>query len=459
MKRARILITGKPNVGKSSLFNRLIGRKRALVHNLPGVTRDSLTEQAKWFWKTDEIELDLVDTGGIGGETFNEEISQQVQYAVEHSEILVTVIDCRSGIGPLDKEVINQLRKWRRKDQPWLTVFNKVDTPQTEVDEGEASRLGLNEFYFVSAEHGLGIEDLRQGILQHLADMKLLSVIPEGTPEKRNGITSLAIVGRPNVGKSTLFNALLGRERSIVSPIAGTTTDQVDEVIHIQDQPYCLIDTAGVRKKSKTEQGVEVLSVLQTKKALEKADVALLVIDAEVGPTDQDEKIAGMIESARCSVILLVNKWDTQKGQVPEKEAAKWIRGKLGFLGYAPLLFISAKKKAGLDQLGDLLAEVLRQRYARIPTKDLTDWIKVEMGKYNPKRAKVYTTYFIPASEKSGSAPKLVFQVNDPRRFHYSVERHLINGVRDSWGFMGTPIRVTVRKSGRLKAFARSVTK
>lgn len=253
----------------------------------------------------------------------------------------------------------------------------------------------------------------------------------------------LVIVGRPNVGKSTMVNALVGEERMIASPIAGTTVDAVDSEAELGGRPFVLIDTAGIRRKSKTERGVEVLSVVQARKALERCDVAVLLLDGESGITDQDEKIGGLIEEVGCGVVLVVNKWDTQRGKkgFGRQEASEIIRKEMGFLRYAPILFASARQGRGFDDLGDLILEILEQRRVKVATHELTEWVRKASTIHNPMNAKFYL-----AHQSGRYPPTFVFHVSDPERIHFSLRRHLANGIREKWGYMGSPIRLVFVK-------------
>jgi GTP-binding protein len=438
----RSVIIGRPNVGKSTLFNRLIGRKRALVHNLPGVTRDRLEEEGEWIVAGKNFSIVLTDTGGLKGDQFSEEISQQVDIALENADVVLFVFDGQTGLTPVDEELFLELqRSGIFKRIPILGVINKVDLEMHEHRISDFFSLGIESLLTVSAEHGRGMEDLKMAIAQTVGffDPQNFSEIPTIAP--KTAIARVALVGRPNVGKSTLMNTLLGENRMITSSVAGTTVDSVDSWVHLQERPFVFIDTAGIRRKSKTEKGVECLSVVQTKKALERADVAILILDAEEGVSDQDEKLGGLIEQAGCSIILVVNKWDTHKNNrkfTPEI-AAERIRKQMAFLKYAPILFVSALKKQGLENLGDLIEEIMRQRKFKMPTHELTEWIRQECMIHNPMNAKFYLCH-----QMGRNPPTFTCRVNDPKKVHFSLQRHLVNGIRQRWGYMGTPIRLLI---------------
>lgn len=483
--QAKIVIIGRPNVGKSTLFNRLFGRRRALVHDMPGVTRDRLEEEATWWVRGLRFDMGLVDTGGLGEGNWSQEIAEQVQLALGEADLALVVFDGQQGYTSQDEDVITKLRQGGVESKmPVIGIVNKVDADVHETMITEFYGSGIAEILTISAEHGRGIQDLQEKIVdtlklvgakaeevesqepeamsQETEDESLESedsvdseFVVEGegeiidedyvAPELREPIRAeekiprIAIVGRPNVGKSTLVNALLGEKRMITSPIAGTTVDAVDSVAELSGLPVVLIDTAGVRRKSKTEQGVEVLSVVQTKKALERANIAVLVLDGETGTTDQDEKIGSLIEEAGCGVVLAINKWDTQSKNPDFKRdmAADYIRKKIAYLRYAPIVFMSAKKGQGIDNLGELFAEILKQRLLRVSTRDLTQWAKRSAEIHNPMAAKFYLTH-----QAGKNPPTFVFHVNDPNRVHFSLRRHFMNSLRERWGYMGNPVRM-----------------
>ncbi len=475
-----VLIVGRPNVGKSSLFNRLIGHKRALVHNQAGVTRDLIRETLHWpgplvgaSGQDSEVSILLMDSAGLGHPDYHEEIQSRVEAALGSIDVVLMVFDAQEGFTPRDQEIYAWLRKKIPATATRVCVLNKVDQVEDKVLFDELSYIASDHEIQISAEHGFGVSEIKSLLVEIAQEKnKGITIGPKNdevaiSEEKRDGLESkcqhlipgqsperpirVAIVGRPNVGKSTFFNALSGEATQITSSQAGTTTDAVNALIRLDELWIEIIDTAGIRRKSKTGAGLEVLSVIQSKKALEKADIALLLLDGSEGPTEQDEKIAGLVEESHCSVILLVNKWDLRKGKIKEKAAGAWIREQIGFLNYAPLVFISALKRGGIDQLSTLLLEVMKQRYEKIKTPELTRMIQSQLQRSNPKRAKIYTSHFIPASKKSWYCPKLVLQANDPKKIHFSLKRLLVNELRKSYGFMGTPIRVGIKKSGTWK--------
>ncbi len=469
MKRTRVVVIGRPNVGKSTLFNRLVGRRRALVHDEPGVTRDRLEVETRWWVRSKPFNVTVVDTGGLGGERFADEIDKQVRIALDEADVVLLVFDGAAGLTPADEELIHNLNHSGLLSRlPVLGVVNKVDTDGHEGRINEFYSVGLDTLVTVSAEHDRGIDDLEEAVTKALGwdpsqvvveeeveedeiveetevsvEGDELTEIEDEEPETERKIPRIAIVGRPNVGKSTMLNALVGRERMITSPIAGTTVDSVDSLVELGGRPYIFIDTAGIRRKSKTEQGVEVLSVVQARKALESADVAILVLDGETGTTDQDEKIAGLVQDSGVCVILVLNKWDTQVRGLPKSEeftremAAERVRKEMGFLPYAPILFTSAIHRKGFKGLPDLIDEILHQRKLKIPTHELTEWVRREAPIHNPQNAK-----FFLAHQSGRHPPTFVVHVNDPDRVHFSLRRHFVNALRERWGYMGSPVKM-----------------
>lgn len=482
MKRiAKLVIVGRPNVGKSTLFNRLFGRRRALVHDLPGVTRDRLEEATDWWVQGKRFPIKLVDTGGLGGDRFAEEIARQVEIALEEADLALMLFDAQHGLTSADEDVLRQLRRAGvDRKIPILGVVNKVDAEVHEELLADFYATGLDEIVTISAEHGRGIDDLQVAIRDRLRQtmgealdeesaapvLETLRTDKPAKAERANdsdemldpddetpappapAVPRIAIVGRPNVGKSTFVNALLREERMIASPIAGTTVDAIDSTVELNGRPFVLIDTAGIRRKSRTEQGVEVLSVVQARKALERCDVAILMLDGEHGSADQDEKIGGLIEEVGCGVILCVNKWDTQVGNkgFSREDAAEYVRKQMAFLRYAPLLFTSGLQGKGFEDLGDLIHEILEQRRVKVPTREFTEWVRREVEIHNPKNAKFYLCH-----QSGRYPPTFVCHVNDPDKVHLSLKRHLINAIRERWGFMGSPVRMNFVKGGTWK--------
>lgn len=437
----KVAIVGRPNVGKSTLFNRLFGRKRALVHDLPGVTRDRLEEEAEWWVNKKRYKLKLIDTGGLGGETFAEDIAHQVQLALNEADLVLALFDAQSGYTPADQEVIQRMIRsgLAGRDIPIFGVVNKIDDNKHEELVHEFYESGLAPIFGVSAEHDRGMDDLQKAVVEALEEAGKLDASPETEEEVRDLTPRIAIVGKPNVGKSTFVNAVLGQDRMIVSDVAGTTIDSIDTEVELDGKKLILIDTAGIRRKSKTEQGVEVLSVVQSRKALERCDIAILMIDAEGGSKDQDEKIGGLIEEVGCSVILCVNKWDTQRNKkgVNKDSAVEEIRRNFDYLKYAPILFTSAKEKTGFQDLAELAYDIMEQRRLKIQTREFTEWVREESEIHNPYNVKFYMSH-----QSGRHPPTFVCHVSDPKKVHFSLSRHLVNAMREKWGYMGSPIRL-----------------
>ncbi|MBC7386031.1 MAG: ribosome biogenesis GTPase Der [Cryobacterium sp.] len=439
MNAPRVVIVGRPNVGKSTLFNRLFGRRRALVHDVSGVTRDRLEEQVEWWVLGERYILNIIDTGGLGGDRFAEEIKFQVDTALARADVVVALFDGQAGYTPADQEVIQKMvRSGLKKGEiKLIAAVNKVDDSVHEDFVNEFYATGIADIIGISAEHNRGVETLQEKIIEALTAAGKIS--PESSEMAEDRVPRVAIIGRPNVGKSTFVNAVMGEIRMITSPVAGTTVDSIDSLCAINGKAVVLIDTAGIRRKSKTEQGVEVLSVVQSRKAIERANVAILMLNSEEGTSDQDEKIAGLIEETGCSVILVMNKWDTTRGKkdFSKDKAVEQIRHDFGFLRYAPVMFVSAKEGTGFKDLGDLIYDILEQRKLKISTREFTEWVRAEAEIHNPYNVKFYMCHQV-----SRHPPTFVCHVSNPDKVHFSLHRHLMNAIREKWGFMGTPIRM-----------------
>ena len=408
-----------------------------------------MEEKVLWWIHGKAYPVLIVDTGGLGGNLFSTEIEKQVKTALEKADLILYVLDSQRGPTFMDHDLLQQLRCSGILNRiPMIGALNKVDIEQHENRISEFYELGLEQIFTISAEHGRGIDDLKLMIAETL-DFKNTYKDFKSEIIQSPKISKIAIVGRPNVGKSTLINGILDEDRMITSPMAGTTVDSIDSLIQLQGKPYILIDTAGIRRKSKTEKGIEVLSVVQTRKALERAELAVLVLDGEGGITDQDEKIAGLIEEIGCSVVLMVNKWDTQRRneKFTREIAAELIRKQMAFLKYAPILFSSALYREGIENLGKLFEEILFQRNFKIPTREFTEWVREESHIHNPMNAKFYLCH-----QSGRHPPTFVCHVNDPEKVHFSLSRHLVNALRKKWGYMGSPVRLLfVQATGKGK--------
>jgi GTP-binding protein len=455
MRKIIIALVGRPNVGKSTLFNRLSGERLAVVDDTPGTTRDRLVTEAEWRG----VSFDIVDTGGIdpthlgraaplsvGSADYIDQIKAQAEQAARDADGVIFLVDGETGLSPADHDVAKILRRNQgtRHGKPWppiILAVNKCENEKRRKAAVEFYELGFGDPHPISAIHGTGIGDLLDLLFDRLEDL----LLPE--EEEENVTASIAIVGRPNVGKSSLLNMLVGEERVIVSPIPGTTRDAIDSIISYHQQQIRLIDTAGIRRRGKIEPGVEKYSVLRTLKAIERADVVTLLIDATERVTAQDTHIAGMILERMKSVVVIVNKWDAiQKDSWTMPEFTEHIRAELNFMDYVPVLFISAKTGRRVGQVIPTALQVQEERIRRIATSDLNRVIRNALAAHAPpskagKRLKIYY-----GSQVRTDPPTFLFHVNDTRIVHFSYIRFLENQIRNRFGFLGTPLRLSFRE-------------
>ena len=448
MHLPRIVILGRPNVGKSTLFNRLCGRRRALVGNEPGMTRDRLYAPAEWMGK----HFDVVDTGGMvpaEEDLIVSNIFRQASVAIDDAAHLVMVVDAQQGIVPLDEELAALLRK---TGKPLALAVNKVDMAQHSPLAAEFHRLGIRHLFPISAEHGLGVDDL----LNHVT-----ADIPAGVTaafSRREGggdediaaseqTINVAIIGRPNVGKSTLLNQLLDEERSIVTALPGTTRDAVDAGFERDGQRFRFIDTAGIRRKGKTKLLAEKLSVIQARKHLERADVALLLLDAVEGVNALDTHIGGYAHESRRSAVIVVNKWDAiRKGPTTTEEFTRVIRQRMKYLDYAPIVFISALRGQRVGKLLDAIVEVARARRRRVTAAEMNKFLKeVDLERATSPGGRPFRIFYL--TQVGVAPPTFVAFSNRKGKFHFSFERFLENRIRERFGFLGTPIQIKARVS------------
>jgi GTP-binding protein len=434
-----VAIVGRPNVGKSTLFNRLVGERRAIVEDEPGTTRDRVYGSSDWGG----VEFTVVDTAGLQDER---EIStsslaeiarrtrEQAQSAIDEADVIVFLVDAKAGLTSGDQEVADLLR---RTDKPTILVANKADNLNRREDAVEFYALGLGEPIPVSSIHGAGSGDLLDRIVEAL---------PEFEEEPETEGPNIAIVGRPNVGKSRLLNALLGQERSIVSDVPGTTRDSLDTQLDWAGQPLTLIDTAGIRRKGRVEHGIEHFSVLRSMRAIDRSDVVLLLIDATESFTAQDLHIAGYVEEQKKGLVVVVNKWDlVDKGPTTMEEYRQRAQEALDFMPYAPLTFISAKFGQRVHQVLEMALQVVEERNRRVTTAQLNKMLREAVAKHPPASKPGKWLKFYYATQVDVAPPTFVFFVNDPTQIHFSYRRYLENQLRDHFGFTGTPIRMSFR--------------
>ena len=438
MAKPLVAIVGRPNVGKSMLFNKLTGKRLSIVEDTPGVTRDRLYAQAEWRGRT----FDLVDTGGIEPGTDDQILSfmrEQAEIAIASATVIVFVCDIRTGMSAADQDVAGMLQ---RSKKPVVLAVNKMDsTGHTDPDMYEFYNLGLGDPYPVSAVHGHGTGDLLDACFEFFP--------PEDLEEETDDVVKVAIIGKPNVGKSSLVNRILGQERVIVSDVAGTTRDAVDSYLEKEGQKYLIIDTAGMRKKSKVDDRVEKFSVLRATMAIERSDVCVIMIDAQEGVTEQDTKVAGLAHEAGKACVIVVNKWDViEKDGKTMQRMEEDVRRDLSYMTYAPVLFVSALTGQRVDRLFTLIDNVVNQAAMRIPTGVLNQVLSDAQARVQPptdkgKRLKIY--YMTQIGVKP---PHFVIFCNDAKLFHFSYQRYLENQIRGTFGLTGTRVRITIRQKG-----------
>ncbi len=445
-----VALVGRPNVGKSTLFNRLVGERMAVTDPIPGTTRDRLQAESNWRG----IDFDVIDTGGIevyqpkgsrdtsplaeGSIDFVPQIKAQALTAVEQADVILFLVDAKHGVTAADEEIAEILR---RTQKPILIAANKLDNHDKRHDSFEFYGLGLGEVYAISAYHGLGVGDMLDGVVEAFAQ------IPDDiSGDDDSEILKISIIGRPNVGKSSLLNLLLGEDRVIVSPIAGTTRDAIDSEITWHGEQVKLIDTAGIRKRGKIEPGVEKFSVLRTMRALERSDVALLMLDAEDGITEQDMHIAGYITETFRSVVIVVNKWDIiEKDNDTMNKFLDDIRAKFDFLPEPPVIFISALTGQRVHQVLETAHRVWQARFQRISTADLNKLLRAALQKHPPPAKGTKRLKLLFMTQVAVNPPVFLFHVNDTRLVHFTYKRFLENQIRAAYPFEGTPVRLSFR--------------
>ena len=436
MSKPIVAIIGKPNVGKSTFFNYLVGSRVSIVQDTPGVTRDRIYADTNWRGRN----FTLIDTAGIEPDSEDIILSQmreQANLAVSMADVIVFLTDIRQGITAADQEIAVMLKK---SGKPIVLVCNKADNFEKDREEiYEFYNLGLGDPYPISASNAIGIGDVLD---------KIYESFPEKTSdEDEEDIIKVAVIGKPNVGKSSLINKILGENRTIVSDIAGTTRDAIDSRFENEKGKYILIDTAGIRKKSKVKESIEKFSIMRTLLAIERADVCLMMIDALEGVTDQDAKIAGEAHEAGKGIIIVVNKWDEYEKETGTLEKYKKdIYNKLSYLSYAPIIFISAKTGQRVNKLFDMINHVNEQNSMRVTTSVLNQVINEAIAIVQPPTDKGKRLKIFYGTQASTKPPTFVIFVNNKELFHFSYERYLVNQIRKEFGLEGTPVRIIVRE-------------
>jgi GTP-binding protein len=454
MSKSFVALVGRPNVGKSTLFNRIVGQRRAIVEDIPGTTRDRLYGDAEW----NGVAFTVIDTGGLevvdsqkgrqgrrrpeplatASTGFIDEIREQAEVAIAEADLIIMLVDVLDGLTPADEDVADVLR---RTEKPVLVAVNKADNEARRQAAVEFYALGLGEVFPVSSLHGLGIGDLLDQVVRDL---------PSTEEEEEPDALKVALVGRPNVGKSSLLNKLLGEERAIVSAIPGTTRDATDTYLTWEGQPVLLIDTAGIRRRGRVEQGIEKYSVLRAMKAIARADVVLLLLDAEDLVTAQDAHVAGYILEEMRSIVVVVNKWDLIEKDTYTMDAyTKQVRADLQFLDYVPVLYISALTGQRVHKVLPLVAQVYQERQVRIPTGELNRLVEDATIRHSPPHKAGKRLKFLYATQAGVDPPTFVFFVNDTRLVHFSYERYLENQIRRRYGYLGTPLKLVFRSRGK----------
>ncbi len=449
-RKAIVALVGRPNVGKSTLFNRLVGERLAVTHEIPGTTRDRLYGDSFW----NGISFQVVDTGGIeiyqpagardesplaeGSADFVGEIIEQALIAVADADACVLVVDGQSGVTGADETIVEILR---RTDKPVLVAVNKIDNRRQAGAVYDFYGLGLGTVVGISAIHGNGVGDLLDSLIAAIGDS-----LSADDDELDDDHLKIAIVGRPNAGKSTLLNKLIGQDRAIVSDVAGTTRDAIDTDIVWYKEKVTLIDTAGIRRRGRIRAGVEKFSVLRAMRAISRADVALLVIDASLGVTEQDEHIAGYIVDEYKSLVIVVNKWDAvEKDSATLTAFTDSIRDRLHFVRYAPIIFISALGGQRIHQVLEVATRVWEARFLRMATADVNRILREAIQKHPPHGKGTKRLKFLYASQVRADPPLILFHVNDPAQVHFTYKRYLENQFREAYTFEGTPIRLSFR--------------
>jgi len=434
MRKSVVAIVGRPNVGKSTIFNRLVGERISIVEDIPGVTRDRIYAEGEWLTTA----FNVIDTGGIeiGDEPLLKQMRQQAEIAIDEADVIIFMVNGREGITAADDEVAKLLFK---SNKPVVLAVNKIDNPEMREEIYEYYALGFGEPFPISGSHGLGLGDLLDEVVKHFP-------VDDNSEDEEDTIY-FSLIGRPNVGKSSLVNTILNEERVIVSEIEGTTRDAIDTHFHREDQDFIIIDTAGMRKRGKVYEKTEKYSVLRALKAIERSDVVLVLIDAETGIREQDKNIAGYAHDAGRAIVIVVNKWDTvEVNEKSMKEFENKIRTQFQFLDYAPIVFLSAKTKKRLHTLIPSIKLASENHAKRIQTNVLNDVIMDAIAMNPTPTFKGERLKVLYATQVSVKPPSFVVFVNDPELMHFSYKRFLENKIRDAFGFVGTPIKIFARQ-------------
>ena len=472
-----VAIVGRPNVGKSTLFNRLVGERVAIVEDIPGTTRDRVYGVGEWNGRR----FTVVDTGGLEldpGTHIEERVQDQARVAIEESDLVLFVVDAAVGIAPLDHEVADRLR---RAGKPTILVVNKADNPRREQEGAEFYALGFEPTVAVSAQHGRSTGDLLDLVVDALPPAEPGEATPEASvydeaglaegdlaelAETEMGPPRVAIVGRPNTGKSTFINRVLGEERMIVSDLPGTTRDPVDSAVLVDGEPMILVDTAGIRRRGSVDRGIERYSVLRAMKAIDRADVAVVMIDATEGYTAQDAHVVGHVLEAAKGIVLVMNKWDAlEKDGHTADDWRKTLRREAPYLAWADIVFASALTGQRVERILQEARRVAEERFRRIPTGELNRLVTDAVRAHPPAHVRNRQPKILYATQVAIGPPTFVIFVNDPELIHFSYRRYLENRIRAEYGFLGTPIKLifrqrvsedAARRSARPRRVARS---
>jgi GTP-binding protein len=435
MTKPIVAIVGRPNVGKSTLFNRLVGRRMAIIEDEPGTTRDRLYADIAWR----ESAFTVVDTGGLlltPSSDITQEVKKQVEVAMAEADVIIFLVDVEDGVLPMDRDIAELLR---RSGKPIMLAANKADNEQRRLDALSFHELALGDPFPISAYHDIGVDQLLDRVVESL---------PYIPPEAELEMMKVAIVGRPNVGKSMLLNAILGRERAIVTDTPGTTRDAIDTIFEHNDERMLLIDTAGIRRRGRVGTGIETYSVARALRAISRADVAVLVTEAIEPVTAQDTHIAGYIHQAFKGMVLVVNKWDLVEETADRAQWTAGIQQRLRFMPYVPILFISAKYRRGIDDVLNAARDIYEERNKRVPTALLNSAVREAVDAHAPPSAAGKRLKILYATQAEINPPTFIFFANDAKLVHFSYRRYMENRLRQSFGFRGTPLRLIFKTRG-----------